>query len=158
YRHLRSGHWFHQLAAHFLHAHALHRRAGGEMTLVPDEERAARSDAVIRRACVGASVLGACAAGTSTAATVLTAETNGWAAPLTVPVAALAVAGDMIGRALLIVAMSAELGDLFGVHFEASHASDLGTLYAAGFGLWQRENGDGRPQDAQLVERIARTQ
>src|SRR5215813_11070468 len=79
YRHLRSGHWFHQLAAHFLHAHALHRRAGGEMTPVPDEERVARSDAVIRRACVGASVLGACAAGTSTAATVFTAETNGWA-------------------------------------------------------------------------------
>jgi hypothetical protein len=154
YRNLRSGHWFDRLVVYYLRAQAVHQ-AARKAAPVPDAERVASSEAVIRRACVQASLLGTGAAATSTAATVWTAQTEGWAAPLAVPLLALAVSSDMIGRALLVVGMSCELGHLFGVTFDPEEPGDLGALYGAAFGTARRGTDDDSGSDARLVKRIA---
>lgn len=102
-------------------AHA--KRAAGAYAHVAPQERA-RS--VVRWACAKAAFTGAVSGATTTAAVVATAETEGIAGIVTLPVAAAVVGVEMVARTVIHVDLACELAEIFGVRLEG--ADDMARL------------------------------
>lgn len=115
----------------------------------PQSERARRA---IRRACVKSMLTGASAGVVSTGATVATAQTEGALALVAAPVAAAAVGGEMIYRAMVHLELTCELADIFEVRFDAKNPDDLWRLFALIFKAEQHRNDDDPGKD--LVHRV----
>ena len=143
--------WFVRLVGYYLRRRygSGHVRDGHVARAGTQAERAQR---VIRVACVKSALAGAAAGGLSTGATVLTAETEGLAAIVTVPAAAVAIGGEMIYRALVHLDMVCDLADIFEVGIHPDDPADLWRIYALAFHAEQHAN-DEDPGKG-LVERV----
>jgi uncharacterized protein (DUF697 family) len=155
-RDLRTGHWFDKLIVYYLQHRA--RTRGGHpikaLAPVADEERLPRAETIIRRAIVQAALMGSGAASLTTGAAVVTADTEGVAGVVALPLAAATMAGEMILRALVQLEMVCELGELYGVTFTDEDAGALGRLLALAFGTEQHQEADDPGRE--LVVRVAR--
>ncbi len=141
--------WFTRVAAWYL------RRRYGKARVSTQgrtaQTQTERAQSVIRRACIKSAVTGAGAGILSTGATVLTAETEGLAAIVTIPVAAAAIGGEMFYRAIVHLEMTCDLADIFEVPIHPDDPADLWRIFALAF------RADGRVEedpDHALVERI----
>jgi hypothetical protein len=102
-------------------------------------------------ACVKSAVTGALAGTASTGATLVTAETEGLAGFVAVPIAAAAIGGEMLYRSKLHIDLTCELAAIFGLEFdpsEPSHEQDLWRLYALAFGTHDHEDESDDPGKA----------
>lgn len=144
---LRSGKWFTKLIPIYLRRHA--RRP--LPAVVPAEQRR-RAERAILRAAGASAATGAGAAGLTTSASVLTAESGLLAGVLAVPLAALGIGADMLLRAILHLRMTCVLGDLHGVRFDPDDPIELSQLFAVAFGTEQHEDPDDAGAD--LVGRV----
>src|SRR5262249_27627100 len=115
-----------------------------------------RARSAIRRACIKSAGSGATAAMISTGATVLTAETEGLAAIVTLPTALATLSGELAARALIHLGLTFELADIFDVRFDPDDSSDLWRLYALAFGTHHHEDEDDAGKE--LVEKVVHLQ
>jgi hypothetical protein len=152
---LRTGHWFDRLATLYLRHHD--RQLLAVYTPGFEDELQTRAQRVIQRSAMQTGVLGSSAATLATAAIWLTSETGGYGGVVALPAAAVGVGGDMVGRALLHLQMTCEIGDLYGVRFEPDDIADLSRLYALAFGIEDYRIHDEQEDDhgKRLIERVA---
>lgn len=146
-----DGGWFVRLAAAHLRKRDARRRTGvtAPATDRTEEERAR---AAIRLACVKCALTGAAAGGVTTAAELLTAETEGLAALATVPAAAMAIGGEMAFRAIVHLDLTCNLAETFGVPFDSDKAA-FWRLYALAFHTADHAEGTSDPGRL-LLERV----
>jgi hypothetical protein len=151
-RRLASGEWFPRLVESYLEYREEYRQRHGAPE-VTDEERIARARSIVRRAGAGLAMTGAGSGAAFTAATVTTAETNGLAGVVAFPLAGTVVGAEMIMRSVVHLRMTCELAELYGVHLERRHVTDLLRLYSLALGAEsETEHGDlGRRQVERLV-------
>ena len=143
-----DGGWFVRLAAARLGKHAMRRaRVAVRAT---DGTEADRAQKAIRVACAKCALTGAASGGITTAAEVLTAESEGLSALVTVPAAMLAIGGEMVLRAVVHLDLTCELAEIFGVPFDESA---FWWLYALAFGTTDHAEGTSDPGRL-LVERV----
>lgn len=126
----KPGGWFVKLVSHYLKRNA----AKAKEATAEDANAAELARKAIRWACVKSAVSGAAAGVVSTSATVFTAETEGLGGIVAGPVAALAIGGEMIYRAVLHVDLTCELARIFDVALDPDDDHDLWRLYALAFG------------------------
>jgi|GEM_PF-1483372 len=127
--------WFTRLVASYLRrsqAKAAARPRGAAAARGQSETDAAH--AAIRAACVKSAITGFSAGAVSTAATMLTAETEGLAGVVTMPVLALTIGGELMYRSVVHVDLVCELARIFDVTFDVGDERDLWRLYALAFG------------------------
>jgi hypothetical protein len=101
-----------------------------------------RARAAIRKAAVVSAGGGALTGAISTAAAVVTAQTEGLAGFVAVPLAGAAIGFEMVWRSAVHVRLSCDLAHLFNVRFDAEDTDDLLRLYALTFGTHESEEGD----------------
>ena len=130
--------WFGRLASAYLAKRLARAHVTPSADAATESERA---KAAIRAACVKCALTGAASGTLTTAAELLTAETGGLAAIATVPVAALAVGGEMVFRAVVHLGLTCDLAEIFGVPFDATDRTAFWRLCALAFGI--RSVGDG---------------
>jgi len=87
----------------------------------------------ILRASVKSAVSGAAAGTLSTAATLITAQTEGLAGLVAVPVAAVGIGAEMVFRSLVHLDLTVQLADLFGVELDAADPAEILRLYSLVF-------------------------
>ena len=112
------------------------REAGTFTDVLPD----AQAQRVIRRACAKAAVTGALSGAASTAAVVATAETEGAAAVVALPLAAAAVGAEMATRTVFHVDLACELAEVFDVRVGTS--TDAARLLSVALGAAADGEGD----------------
>jgi len=112
------------------------------------ENEAAR--AIVRRACWSSAATGFVTGTISTSAVVLTAQTDGLAAFAAVPVAFGTIGAELLGRTLLHLHMTLELGDVFARPWNPDAPADLLHLYALSFGAERYEEKPSDPGRAVL--------
>lgn len=118
-------------------AKARAKREAGAYAGVAPEERARR---IVRRACAEVAVTGALSGAITTAAIVATAETDGIGGVVILPLAAVAVAGEMVVREVVHVDLACELAEVFGVRFDDS--DDIARLLSLSVGAASRDERD----------------
>ena len=106
------------------------------------ENDAAR--AIVRRTCWISAGTGFVTGATSTSAAVLTAQSDGLAAFATIPVALGTIGAELVGRTVLHLHMTLELGDVFSRPWNPDTPADLFHLYALSFGAERYEE---KPSD-----------
>jgi hypothetical protein len=117
--------WFNRLVAwHLL------RRAGRVARPISDGTETVRARNLIRLACLKAAASGAAAGSIATLSSVLTAQTEGFAAVFTVPLAATAIAVEMGFRTIVHVDLACDLADTFEVPYDFAEPDELFRLYA----------------------------
>jgi len=130
--------WFNRLVAWHL------KRRRGRKAL--ERTEAAESDqarALIRRACLKAAASGAAAGSVSTGAALLTAQTEGLASIVTVPLAAAAIGVEMGFRTIVHLDLACDLAATFEVPYDLEDPDDLYRLYALIFHTaGEKEGGD----------------
>ena len=132
--------WFTKLVGHYLKKNWTRRQLHRELrekTAISPSDRATRA---IRWACAKAAMTGAAAGAVSTAATMVTAQTEGIGGFVAVPLAAAAMAGEMAYRTVLHVDLTCELGDVFDVEFDVEDEDDIWRLYALAFGTLEPDD------------------
>src|SRR6185369_10863149 len=90
------------------------RDAGAYANVAPAD----RARSIVRWACAKAAVTGALSGAVSTTATVLTAETEGALGIVALPLAAFAIGGEMLVRAIIHVDLACELAEVFELRFD----------------------------------------
>lgn len=123
---------------------------------VKGRHKAEQAERAIRLACVKSVVTGAAAGMLSTGATIVTAETEGLGAVVTVPFALTVVGGEMLYRATVHLELSCALADIFEVRIDPDDPDDLWRLYALVFHTERHRDRDDPGRD--LVERVAETE
>ena len=145
--------WFTKLIAYYLKRYKLRDKAaaasakGAVKSAVKEGQSiadAARSR--IRRASVKSAISGAAAGTLSTAATLITAQTEGLGGLVAVPIAALGIGGEMMYRTLVHFDLTVQLADLFDVEFDPSDPADIMRLYALVFKAGADPD-DGEPEE-----------
>jgi hypothetical protein len=148
--------WFTKLVAYYLRRYKsrdLERRARTR----PGQSVSEAARARIRRASIKSAVSGAAAGSLSTAATLITAETEGLAGLVAIPVAALGIGGEMMYRSLVHLDLTVQLADLFDVTFDPTDPADILRLYALVFktSLEEEEShGEGTSVGKDLVHKV----
>jgi hypothetical protein len=104
-------------------------------------------------ACLKSAATGALSGAAVTVAEVASAETNGSAALLVGPLAALAVGGELVYRTALHIDLAIVIADSFGVEFDADDSNDLWQLLALVFGVHRGAAYTGDPGNA-LVSQL----
>ncbi len=120
--------WFNRLVAWHLQ-----RRRGRKALERTEEAESDQARALIRRACLKAAFSGAAAGSASTAAALLTAQTEGLASIVTVPLAAGAIGLEMGFRTLVHLDLACDLAATFEVPYDLHDPEDLFRLYALVF-------------------------
>jgi hypothetical protein len=138
-----DGGWFVGLAAAHLRKRDALRGAGIALRAT-DGTEAERAQAAIRLACLKCALTGAAAGGVTTAAELLTAESEGAAALATLPAAALAIGAEMVFRAVVHLDLTCDLAEIFGVPFDADK-TDFWRLYALAFRTADHAEGTSDP-------------
>lgn len=146
---LRTGHWFDRVVARYLRS-----RPARPVPFATPATRRRASCAIVRRNATEAAVLGAATATVSTAAALLTADTQGYGGVVALPLAAGAMAAEMVARAVLHVRMSCAIGDVWGVRFSPDDPGDVARLYALAFDVEEPKDDAAGGRD--VVERLAR--
>jgi hypothetical protein len=107
---------------------------------------------IIRTACMKAAFTGAASGLLTTSATVVTTETVGWAAFITVPAAGLGIGGEMFYRSVVHLEMTCDLGEVFGVPFDPEDPGELWRVYALAFNTHDHDEED---PGNELVHKVA---
>ena len=141
--------WFKDLVEAYLR-HRNARRAGQVRKADGSESEAALE--IIQKACIKASITGAASGMLSTGATLVTAETQGIAAIVTVPIAAIAIGGEMFYRSVVHLEMTCDLAELFGVAFDPEDSGELWRVYALAFKTHDHDDED---PGNELVHKVA---
>jgi hypothetical protein len=134
----RPSDWFSRLVGWHLA-----RRAGQVARPRSDDAESVRAKNLIRLACLKAAASGAAAGSVATLASLLTAQTEGLAVVLTVPLAATAIAVEMGFRTLVHVDLACDLADTFDVPFDFADPDELFRLYALVFHTARHDGGSG---------------
>lgn len=129
----------------------LAKRAALDVPKIASGDPRAR-DRAIRAAAIKAALSGATAGMVSTGASLATAQTEGIAGLVAIPVAALAMGADSVVRSVVQVELSWDLAVSYGVPFDAKDEEDVWRLYALAFGTHDHE--DKEDAGADLVERV----
>ncbi len=134
----------------------LARRAALAEPMIASGDPRAR-DRAIRKAAAKAAASGAMAGLVSTTASLVTAQTEGLAGLVAIPVAGLAMGTDSVLRSVLQIQLSWDLAVSYGVPFDVDDAEDVWRLYALAFGTHGHDDSED-PEDsgAELVARITR--
>jgi len=141
--------WFKDLVEAYLRFRNA-RRAG--VVRKSDGTEGEQALAIIQKACVKAAATGAAAGMLSTGATLVTAETQGVAAIFTVPIAAVAIGGEMFYRSVVHLEMTCDLAELFGVAFAPDNPGELWRVYALAFKTHDHDDDD---PGNELVHKVA---
>ncbi|HEY3816428.1 MAG TPA: TerB family tellurite resistance protein [Polyangiaceae bacterium] len=126
--------WFNRLVAWHLT-----RRRGRKARERTQDAESDEARALIRRACLKAAASGAAAGSMSTAAALLTAQTEGLASIVTVPLAAGAIGLEMGFRTLVHLDLACDLAATFEVPYDLEDPEDLFRLYALIFKTAEHE-------------------
>lgn len=150
-RDLRSGNWYTKLLRAYLHYYESRQRPA-EIAQLTAEQRAERAEARTRRAAIITTIAGFAAAGGVTAASVATAQSGGWAAPLTLPLAAAGMVGEMLLRTIVHLQLTCDLAELNELHITSGREFEMVRVYALAVRaeMHQTEDDPGRG----LVERV----
>lgn len=135
--------WFAKLVAFYLR----HRQATEARRKAVVDHRPASDKArlVIRSACIKSALTGSSAGMVSTGATLFTAGTEGTGGLIAIPVAIVAIAGEMAVRSLIHVDLICKLADIFGIEFDADDRDDLWRLCALAFRTHEHEASEEDP-------------
>jgi len=128
--------WFTRAVTRYMRAN-LERLRGVALRVdvgIPEQAHAA-----IRKASIVSAAGGALTGAISTAATIVTAETEGLAGFVAVPLAGAAIGLEMVWRSAVHVRLTCDLAHLFQVRFDADDTDDLLRLYALAFGTHKDE-------------------
>jgi hypothetical protein len=147
----RPGGWFVKLVSHYMKRNLA--RAAARPAVESRQTAAARARKAIRWAAVKSAISGATAGSISTGATIFTAETEGFGGLVAGPVAALAIGGEMVYRAVLHVDLACELATIFGVALDPDDDHDLWRLYGLAFGTHKHGANEDDP-GKELVEKV----
>jgi hypothetical protein len=143
----RPGSWYTKLVAHYVRKNVARRAARAEapasQEVASEATPHARAASAIRWACIKSAASGALCGMISTAATIVTAETEGIGGIVAGPIAALSIGGEMILRTILHVGLTCELAEIFDVEVDPDDDADLWRLYALAF----RTHGGGEEGD-----------
>ena len=134
--------WFTKLVAFYLRRYKDRDEAKRRTRVKPGQTVSDAARSRIRRASVKSAISGAAAGTLSTAATLITAETEGLAGLVAIPVAALGIGGEMMYRSLVHFDLTVQLADLFGVQFDPSDPADILRLYSLVFKTSTEDDGD----------------
>lgn len=153
----RARGWFTRAVTRYMRSNLERLRGAPACADVDIPERAR---AAIRRAALVSAGGGALTGAISTAATVVTAQTEGLAGFIAVPLAGAAIGFEMVWRAAVHVRLTCDLAHLFQVRFDAEDTDDLLRLYALAFGT--HEDGEGDEGEADLgkgvLERVSESE
>ena len=138
--------WFTRLVGFYLRRYEAKRAATGEN--ISDEARS-----MILRACIKSAMSGAASGAVSTAATLFTAETEGFGAFVAIPVAGLSIGGEMLYRSFVHLELTVRLAEIFEVHFDPGNQDDLWRLYALVFKT-HAESAEGEDPGRALVSEV----
>jgi hypothetical protein len=154
-RDLRSGLWYTKLLRAYLHYYEANHRPT-DVTRMSAEQRSELADARTRRAALITTVAGVAAAGGVTAASVATAQSGGWAAPVVLPLAATGMVGEMLLRTIVHLQLACDLAELNGLHISRGREFEIVRVYALAVRaeMHQTEDDPGRG----LVERVMQLQ
>lgn len=94
-----------------------------------------RARARIRRALEHGTVAAVLAAGGATAAQAASAGSEGWAAPIALPLGIASIGADVLYTTILQVELALELASLYGVPFDDDDVGELATLLALPLGV-----------------------
>jgi hypothetical protein len=154
--------WFTRLVGAYLRYRFAQRSAqrSARRSAAPAREPRAqteRAHAVIRVACVKSALGGTASAAITTGAVFATAGAPSplAGAVMTVPIAAVAIGGEMIGRALIHLDMVCDLAEIFGIEFDPEDPTEFWQIYGLAFGAADHEKAGDPGKD--LVERLGRT-
>jgi hypothetical protein len=131
--------WFTRAVTRYMKAN-LERLKGAPVSAdadIPEQARAA-----ISRAALISAGGGALTGAVSTAAALVTAQTEGMAGFIAVPLAGAAIGFEMVWRSAVHVRLTCDLAHLFRVRFDADDTDDLLRLYALAFGTHRNEESD----------------
>lgn len=139
--------WFTKLIGYYLRRYKERDEARLRTQARPGQSVSDAARARILRASVKSAVSGAAAGTLSTAATLITAQTEGLAGLVAIPVAALGIGGEMMYRSLVHFDLTVQLANLFGVEFDPSDPADIIRLYSLVFKT-HLEDGEEDAKDA----------
>jgi hypothetical protein len=147
--------WFTKLIAHYLRRYKERDAARGRAQPKPGQSVSDAARSRIRRASVKSAVSGSLAGALSTAATMITAQTEGLAGLVAIPVAALGIGGEMMYRSLVHFDLTVQLADLFGVEFDPTDPADIIRLYSLVFKTGEAggEDDEANPRAVPSVEK-----
>ncbi|HEY8091042.1 MAG TPA: hypothetical protein VIF09_24435 [Polyangiaceae bacterium] len=131
--------WFHRLVTWHLE-----RRARRPPRTWAATSESVRAKSLIRRACLKAAASGATAGSVSTAASLLTAQTEGMASVVTVPLAAAAIGLEMGFRTMVHLDLACDLAETFDVPYDLSDPDDIFRLYGL---VFRKSGGDEEGED-----------
>jgi uncharacterized tellurite resistance protein B-like protein len=147
----KKGGWYGKLVAHYLRKALTAQRA--HPGLADGATATALARTAIRWACVKSALSGALAGAVSTGATVFTAETEGLGGIIAGPIAALAIGGEMIYRAILHIELTTELAAIFEVELDPDDDDDIWRVYALAFGTKSQDD-DAKDPGKDLVTEV----
>jgi uncharacterized tellurite resistance protein B-like protein len=108
---------------------------------------------MILRASIKSAATGAAAGAISTAATLFTAETEGFGALVAVPAAGLSIGGELLYRSFVHLELTVGLAEVFDVRFDPENQDDLWRLYALVFKTHE-ESASGEDPGRALVSEV----
>jgi len=149
----RSRGWFTKVVGYYLRNYQ--KRHGKRREDVASSRRNATDAAhrAILIASIKSALTGASAGAVTTAATLVTAETEGIGGFVAIPVAALTIGGEMIYRSFVHLDLSCQLAEIFGVDFDANDPDDLWRLYSLVFNT--HEHDEGEDPGHELVNKVS---
>jgi predicted membrane protein len=148
--------WFTKLIGYYLRRYKA--KAGGHTRgkVKPGQTVSDAARSTILRACVKSAISGAAAGSVSTAAALITAQTEGIGGLVAIPVAALGIGGEMMYRSFLHIDLTVKLAEIFEVEFDATDPDDIFRLYALVFKTNEESDGpgDGESLGKNLVHQV----
>jgi uncharacterized tellurite resistance protein B-like protein len=125
--------WFTRVVGFYLRRYEAKRAAAPKPRGVMSEQITDEARSLILRACVKSAFTGAAAGTVSTAATLFTAETEGFGALVALPAALVSIGGEMVYRSFVHLELTVRLAEIFDVRFDPDNQDDLWRLYALVF-------------------------
>jgi uncharacterized tellurite resistance protein B-like protein len=145
--------WFTKLIVYYLRRYKERDVARGRAHPKAGQSVSDAARSRIRRASVKSAISGSLAGALSTAATMLTAQTEGLAGLVAIPVAALGIGGEMMYRSLVHFELTVQLADLFGVDFDPTDPADIIRLYSLVFKTGADGDDEAKPDATPSVEK-----
>ncbi len=124
-------------------------RAGAYAHATPTD----RARSLVRLACVKAAVTGALSGAACSAAEIVTTETDGMAALVTIPAAGATIAGELFLRGIVHVDLACELAEVFGIGLSVDER-DVVRLFSIVFGGAKPTPEGGEDLGRGLVEEV----
>jgi uncharacterized tellurite resistance protein B-like protein len=125
--------WFTKLIGFYLRRYQSQDAGRVRRQVKPGQSVSDAAMSRIRRASIKSAISGAAAGTMSTAATLITAQTEGIGGLVAIPIAALGIGGEMMYRSLVHFDLTVQLAELFEVEFDPSDPADIIRLYSLVF-------------------------